>query len=269
MFSTGDYQNYPPTYATVELGNGKGGFKFGSQFGNFAVTTQFAVGDFNGDGKLDVAVADTDNGLISIFLGNGDGAFTHLVDYGQAALNIEAADFNGDGRLDLATDNGDGISVFLGNGDGTFQGATKVASVSGGCVFGSPLLVSDFNRDGKFDLAFCDDTQIGILLGNGDGTFQAPVYYDAGQNGDFTFAAGDFRSKGVTDFVISHDGTDYNFYVMYGNGDGTFQSEKEIQLPGGSANGELGIVVGDFNSDGLLDFIFQRGGWGLAEYLQK
>ncbi len=270
MFSDGDYQNYPPTYATVELGNGKGGFKFGSQFGDFAVTTQFAVGDFNGDGKLDVAVADTDNGLISIFLGNGDGTFTHLVNYSQAALNIVAADFNGDGNLDLAVDAGDGgIWALMGNGDGTFQNPVEVTSTSGVCLFGPPMLVGDFNRDGKLDLAFCNDSQIGILLGNGNGTFEAPVYYNAGQDKGFSFAAGDFYSNDKTDLIVSQDQGNFNFYLMNGNGDGTFQSEKQIQLPGGPDNGELGIVVGDFNSDGLLDFIFLRGGWGMAEYLQK
>ncbi len=270
VFSKGNVNNYPPTYAGVKLGNGKGGFKSGSQFGDFAVTTQFAVGDFNDDGKLDVAVGDTDNKRVSIFLGNGDGTFRHLADYGNLIpVEIIAADLNGDGNLDLAVDAGN-IWVLIGNGDGTFQDPVEVASVSGICAFGPPMLVNDFNRDGKFDIAFCNGSgQIGVLLGDGDGTFQAPVYYDAGQKVDFTFTAGDFRSRGITDLIVSHDGFDFNFYAMYGNGDGTFQKEKQIQLPGGPDNGELGIVVGDFNSDGLLDFIFQRGGWGMAEYLQK
>jgi hypothetical protein len=129
--------------------------------------------------------------------------------------------------------------------------------------------VNDFNGDGKFDLAFCNNSQIGILIGNGDGTFKGPVFYDAGQQGDFNFAAGDFNSDGNTDFIVSHDGLDNNFFILLGNGDGTFQPEKMVKLPGPPDNGENGIVVGDFNSDGLLDFVFQPGGFGLAVYVQK
>jgi len=158
--------------------------------------------------------------------------------------------------------------VLLGNGDGTFQDPLRVVSYSGSCAFGPPMLVNDFNGDGKFDLAFCNSSQIGILIGNGDGTFQAPVYYEVGAQGEFDFAAGDFRSDGKTDLIVSHDNED-KFFILLGNGDGTFQQAKMVNLPGPPSNGEGGIVTGDFNSDGLLDFIFQEGGFDIAVYLQK
>jgi hypothetical protein len=140
VFSQGSEKNYPPTYAAVKLGNGRGGFKFGSLFGDFHYITQFAVGDFNGDGKLDVAVGDTDGKVVSIFLGNGDGTFTPAGDYGSLiTVELVAADFNGDGKLDLAIDASGAIWILIGNGDGTFQTPVQVASISGFCAFGPQM----------------------------------------------------------------------------------------------------------------------------------
>jgi hypothetical protein len=68
--------------------------------------------------------------------------------------------------------------------------------------------------------------------------------------------------------IVSHDNDD-KFFIPRGHGDGSFEPEKTLKLPGPPTNGEGGIVVGDFNSDGLLDFVFQPGGFGLAVYVQK
>ena len=132
------------------------------------------------------------------------------------------------------------------------------------------MLVSDFNGDGKSDLAFCTQTSIGILLRNGDGTFQKPVFYRVGSQSNFSFAAGDFNSDGTTDLIVSHTGPDYRFSILFGNGDGTFPPPSVIKLPPPKdGNGELGIITGDFNADGLLDFVLQYGGFGMALYPQK
>jgi hypothetical protein len=272
IFSKGTDKNYPPTYAVVKLGNGKGGFKFGSQFGDFLYITQFAVGDFNRDGKLDVAVGDTNGAVVDVFLGNGDGTFTPNGDYSNGRLitaELATADFNGDGKLDVLVDSQEGLWLLIGNGDGTFQTPVQITPEGEGCAFGPPMLVNDFNGDGKFDIAFCSSSQIGILLGNGDGTFKNPVYYNVGKNGNFSFAAGDFYSNGKTDLIVSQDVGNFDFYILNGNGDGTFQNPKLVELPGGPQNGEDGILVGDFNADGLLDFILQGGGCCMTEYLQK
>jgi hypothetical protein len=109
------------------------------------------------------------------------------------------------------------------------------------------------------------------MLGNGDGTFQPPIFYttDALGGGSFTFAVGDVNSDGKPDLLVSEYQDYHNpqLVVFYGNGDGTFQSPQTtgvsfLLLP------ELGITVGDFNSDGLLDFIYLSDG-GMDVFLQK
>jgi len=128
-----------------------------------------ATGDFNGDGKLDLAVGVYFSSKVSILLGNGDGTFQAHVDYatGSAPSSVVARDFNGDGKLDLAVLNqGSGtVSIFLGKGDGTFEPAVLFAVVSG-C---GRMIAADFNGDGKLDLAATNDGRdiVSILLGNG------------------------------------------------------------------------------------------------------
>jgi FG-GAP-like repeat len=170
------------------------------------------------------------------------------------------------------TGTGFSVSIVPGNGDGTFQKPRTITRTANICGGGIPILVSDFNGDGKLDIAFCTDTSIGILLGNGNGTFQKPVFYGVyfggPGNGSFSFAAGDFNSDGKTDLIVSHIGLNTQFSILFGNGDGTFQPKSVIELPPGDS-GEAGIVTGDFNADGLLDFAFQYGGYGIGVYPQK
>jgi len=139
-----------------------------------------AVGDFNGDGKPDLALVNANSSEISIMLGNGDGTFHAAASYGTGnpPVAIAVGDFNGDGRPDLAVVNANssGISVMLGNGDGTFQAAAKYEKGNSGVA----IAVGDFNGDGKADLAVVDgfSNEVSILLGNSDGTFQAAVSCD-------------------------------------------------------------------------------------------
>jgi hypothetical protein len=259
----------PPTYLRVLLGKGNGRFHGLPRFGFLLndLATGIVAGDFNGDGKLDLA-AGYEGGIRGgdVYLGNGDGTFKkvwHLAEGGS----IAAADFNGDGKLDLVVDDQGYLFVMLGNGDGTFQKERKIAQVLGG-----GLAVNDFNGDGIADVAFADDIngRIGVLIGKGDGTFEKPVFYSAGvvRNQNFEFAAGDFNSDGDTDFLVSQPGIPAKNAILLGKGDGTFQKAQKLQIPGGAA-GEQGIVVGDFNSDGLLDFVYETGLAGIVVYVQK
>jgi hypothetical protein len=261
----------------VRLSNGDGTFRTSSRFGKYDGCPDFAVGDFDGDGNLDLVAAPPSDRSVQVFLGNGDGTFRQGGSYGDApgVFNPVVADFNGDGKLDLVVDSGAGILLFLGNGDGTFQNPQTIFPTPEGCGYGVPIVADDFNGDGKVDLAFCSrslsNSQIGVLLGKGDGTFRKPVYYHAGsKDATWAFAAGDFNSDGKTDFIdwhFQHGARNPTFAILLGNGDGTFQREATVNLPNNIE--DLGIVPGDFNSDGLLDFIMLPAAGGIQVYTQK
>jgi len=168
------------------LGNGDGTFTLKSQQGIFLAPGYAAIGDFNGDGKLDVAVPD--GSQVDVFLGNGDGTFQTYVPYAENCAQMAvAADLNGDGKLDLAIGS---LCVLLGNGDGTF---TLSANGGGG------IAVGDFNGDGKLDVA---TIQGGVYLGNGDGTFQTPTPPAFATNNSANLPFGDFNRDGELDLAI-------------------------------------------------------------------
>ena len=213
--------------------------------------TSVTTGDFNGDGKLDLAIANgfSSAGTVSVLLGNGDGTFQSLVAYtvGNSARDVTAADFNGDGKLDLAVSNngGSSVSILLGNGDGTFQSQTQYSTGSG--PWG--LTAADFNGDGKLDLAVTNDGAgtVSILLGNGDGTFQPNVDYATGSNPE-SVAVADFNRDGKLDLAIT-DKTSNTITILLGNGDGTFS-------PGVSLATNpypRWVTAADLNGDGYLD----------------
>src|SRR5436309_2917389 len=175
-----------------------------------------AVGDFNRDGKQDLAVANAGSNTVSVLLGNGDGTFQAARTFpagGSGPASVAVGDFNGDGRQDLAvTLYGDGsgntLAVLLGNGDGTF-GAPLIFGVGPGPVSSA---VADFNGDGIQDLAVANwDRNVGhtvsVLLGNGDGTFQAAQNFLAGQ-GVASVAVGDLDGDGRPDLAAGNYGGD-------------------------------------------------------------
>jgi VCBS repeat protein/FG-GAP repeat protein len=214
-----------------------------------------ATADFNGDGNLDLAVIGIDpvsqDWSYSVLLGNGDGSFQSPVFYpqGVAASNVSimAADFNSDHKADLVValgpDSGS-LAVLIGNGDGTF--APAVSYYDAGF---SPLLVADFNSDGKLDIAAGDwnqstqNPETTILYGNGDGTFQAAVF-PATLNGFAAQFAGDLNNDGKPDFVSS-------FQVALNNGDGTFT----LLPPFDQVLGLSVFGLADLNGDGKLDMV--------------
>jgi Bacterial Ig-like domain (group 3)/FG-GAP-like repeat/FG-GAP repeat len=232
-----------------------------------------AVADINGDGKLDVIVANADlpccvNGSVGVLLGNGDGTFQAVRTYysgGDNAVSLTVRDVNDDGKADILVANLNGVGVLLGNGDGTFQVARTYASGGG---FAQAIAVGDVNGDGKFDLvvnnAESDDdnsTVVGVLLGNGDGTFGAPqIYntggYSAGSEGN-TVALADVNKDGKLDILVSlycvlacSNGGFAG--VLLGNGDGTFQPVKTYSAIGSYPTA---ITAGDLNGDGALDLV--------------
>lgn len=219
-----------------------------------------ATGDFNGDGKLDLAVGGyASTYSITILLGNGDGTFTNKgsVATGGAFQAFAVGDFNGDGILDLAVANPttDIVSILLGNGDGTFTASTAATSSTGDHPIA--LAVGDFNGDGIADLAVGNDPQAGgsgsltILLGNGDGTFTAAASPTTA-SGVNSIALADFNGDGFEDIAVASGAT---LTLLKGNGDGTFATFPAPSLPPIPFRG-LATIVGDFNGDGKADLAF-------------
>lgn len=211
------------------------------------------VGDFNGDGRMDLAVSDqVGGGAAGVLLGNGNGTFgapTHF-SVGGGTSNLIAGDFNGDGKLDLAVaigGNVDSVGVLLGNGDGTF-GFPAYISVDDE-PFG--LAAGDFNGDGKLDLAVTSNftNAVKILHGNGDGTFTAGATYAVQRA--VGIAAADVNGDGKLDLVAAKFGSgsdSTSIALLLGNGDGTFNLSS---LDGG--HDPLYVALADFNGDGNLD----------------
>lgn len=197
----------------VLLGNGDGTFQPAVTYGAGVGAYTAAVADFNRDGKPDVVVANPWSGTVAVLLGNGDGTFQPAVRYGsggQTPISVAAADVNGDGKPDIVvTHDGDGpVGVLLGNGDGTFQ--PVMTYLSGGFATTS-VAVADVNMDGKPDLVVgnqcvssnnCSNGMVvGVLLGNGDGTFQTPVTYFTGGSGYGAISVKDVNGDGMPDLL--------------------------------------------------------------------
>lgn len=202
----------------------------------------------------------------------GSGMFAAKVDYatGMNTASVAEGDFNGDGKLDLVTANyvSDGtVSVLLGNGDGTFRAKRDYATGPGT----SPdfVAVGDFNRDGKLDIVTANYVYSGnavtVLLGNGDGTFQAAAGYAAGGTAE-SVAVGDFNKDGWPDLVVTNYVTSpgNKISVLLNSGTGTFLPPVTYtagQYP-------YRVAVGDLNQDGNLDLaVTNPGGTGISVLL--
>jgi hypothetical protein len=249
---------------SILLGNGNGTFQSQVTDAVGQVPVAIVAGDFTGDGRLDLAVANVGSDDVSILLGNGDGTFQPAVQYavGSGPQNIVDGDFNGDGRLDLAVTDSAGVQILLGNGDGSFQPVRTVAAGNG---YGA-LVAVDFTGDGRLDLAVTnyESNDVSILLGNGDGMFQPTVTYAMGSI-PTAIVAGDFTGNGRLDLAVagynkiannplSGSGT---VSVLLGSGDGMFQPSVTYAV----GVVPVAIVAGDFTGDGRLDLAMADRGY--------
>lgn len=217
---------------------------FGTQLNPYLLAT----GDFNQDGRQDIAVGIAGSAPgISIFLGNGDGTFSQGDEYsllGTSPSSIVAADIDDDGNPDLVvSDNNRGLIVLLGNGDGMFENFVE---------FPSPqqlqgLAISDFNRDGILDVEAVWVNGICTFLGSGFGTFQSPSCVEFSTPDFSGITSGDFNADGNLDLALSGDGG--VVAILLGRGNGTFQQVHAYQVPAFTYS----PITADFNGDGKLD----------------
>jgi len=246
---------------SILLGNGDGTFQPAQNLSAGKNPFSIAVGDFNGDNRLDLVVANSGSSSVSVLLGNGDGTFRTHVDYaiGTGPDSIAVGDLNGDQKLDLAVTAHPAniVSVLLGNRDGSFQSHVDY-DIGAGNPMGdrNAVVIADLDGDGKFDLLASHAAGLSILLGNGDGTFQNAVEKFVAYDTSPPFVA-DLNEDGKPDVLAGSHRTgppgDFRVVWLPGNGDGTFETSVDI-APG------LAMAVADFNGDLKLDFVAVESG---------
>lgn len=259
------------------IGNGDGTFQNNISQTLAGILDSVAVGDFNGDGKLDVAAVGFNTNVVSIFLGNGDGSFTAPVQYPTGPMllsppfhDVLVADFNGDGKLDLAVATDNGVAVLLGNGEGTFQPFSLVQSLLSYDPGDELLALADFNGDGKPDIVKATQTgMINVALGNGDGTFQqAQAYQIPSILNTQSSVVGDFNGDGKPDLAFASQSSNV-VTILFGNGDGTFKGHIEYSVPSVSNNVNF-MLAADFNGDSALDMaLADFGDGGVSVFLNQ
>ncbi|MEM9214194.1 MAG: VCBS repeat-containing protein [Cyanobacteria bacterium P01_F01_bin.150] len=210
-----------------------------------------AIADLNGDGIVDLTVANRNDSTVSILLGDGSGGFSASTDFatGINPHGLAIADFDGDGDADLAVANrgSNNVSVLLGNGLGSFSAPTNIATGTGP----RNVTIADLNGDGVPDLVVTNQNSdnISILLGDGSGGFSTPTNLTTG-NDPMAVAIADFNGDGHSDLAVTNRSDD-NISIWLGNGDGSFSSPSNFVV----GDDPYSIATGDLNGDGNIDLV--------------
>ncbi|PSB40145.1 peptidase C11 clostripain, partial [filamentous cyanobacterium Phorm 6] len=245
-------------FVSIRLGTGTGSFGNPTNFGQDINHSSIAAGDFNGDGKLDLAtvpLAGNNISTISILFGDGTGSFgtdVKKINTQKPKSTVATADFNGDGKLDLVTSNNqntDNISVFLGDGNGNFNSPVNLTSGAGSVS--QTVVTGDFNGDGKLDLAAnnSNDKDVSVFLGDGTGNFGNATKFTVA-NRPLSVLPGDFNGDGKLDLATTGEGKEVS--VLLGDGTGNFGNLSNFTIPI-FGRSDVSMAARDFNGDGKLD----------------
>ncbi len=244
----------------IFLGYGNGTFGATSAYatGSFSVPSDIGAGDFNKDGILDVVVANAGFNTIGFFFGYGNGTFaseTTLTLNSSYPISIVVGNFNQDDWLDIAVANelSDDITVLLGNYYINFQNPITYLTGSGSHPYS--VVVADFDKDNKLDLAVANShgDNIGVLYGYGNGSFTAETTYSSGFDSfPYLIAAADVNNDNKIDVVVGNQDT-FNIGILLGSDNRTFKTMTTYSI--GMNVDPFSIAIDDMNNDGRLDII--------------
>jgi|GEM_PF-1148614 len=264
----------------VLFGKGDGSFYGTPSFPTRgSVATDLTTADLNGDGKLDVLAA---RGGLNVLLANADGSYRSVAnvvppqdDTVRAVGALAVGRISGDSTLDVVASlsRNSQIVFYSGNGDGTFRSGVSFNA----CEDGGDIELVDLNTDGSLDVVVAclgssnapETSRLGILLGNGGGSFSAPTVLNVG-SGVYAVHAADFNGDGKPDLAVGRDYYDTRtggklggLTILLGKGNGTFENQVDLQ-PTQSVNG---ISSGDLNEDGKVDLVVSGSGVGFSDQI--
>ena len=251
--------NYMGCTIGVFLGDGNGSFSDMTTFSTAYESKPYsvAVGDFNNDNRLDIAVVNYGTNNLGIFIGYGNGTFSSQIIYstgfGSKPHSIAIGDFNNDSRLDIVVANPftNNIGVFMGHGDGTFS--NQITYLAADNSMPASVAVGDFNNDGRSDIIVANymaDT-ISLFLRHGNGAFSSAIIFSIDANsGPWSITIGDFNNDNRLDVAVANIwlGT---LAVFVGYGDGNFSNQMTYSI--GSDSMPYSVAVADLNNDGHSD----------------
>ncbi|CAM4809506.1 unnamed protein product [Rotaria magnacalcarata] len=227
--------------------------------GFLSFPTSLVVGDFNGDDKLDIAVANSVADNVGVLFGLGNRNFTTLVTYPTGSdsnpKSIATGDFNNDNRLDIVVANSgmDNVAVILRYDAGFFQG--QITYSTGDTSQPLSVAIGDFNNDQRLDIVVANswNYNLGIFLGYGNGTFSGQMTYPTGDGSlPQTVVIGDVNNDSHLDIIVANSWNN-NVGIFLGHGDGNFSNQTTYST--GASSVPVSVAVGDFNDDGRLDIV--------------